>query len=149
MAKRPSKFDKHIDTTVEAAMGDAISEFESLAGEMRDWYDNMPENLQSGSKGDSVGEAADTLEGISEVEVPDAIKDLKVEYTERQQKTSRSARRDYACRLLQGAIDEAQSWMDDEANAEHEDFDAVGSFLDEAQSALDEAEGVDFPGMMG
>jgi hypothetical protein len=148
MAKRKSKYDRMIDTTVEAAVADALSEFESLGEEMRDWYDNMPENLQSGSKGDEVSEAADQLESIdTSIEVPEAVKVLPVKYEERQDRQSRSARCGYAVTLLDVAINVAQEWMDDEANKEHPERDDVETFIDDATNAKDEAEGTSFPGM--
>lgn len=147
-ATRKSKYDVTIDTTLEAAVDDSLSEFETLGSEMRDWYDNMPENLQDGDKGSQVNESADVLEGIdTSIDVPEVLKELPIKYEERQAKQSRAARRDYAVRLLQEAIDAANTWV--EGNEKHEAMDDVEAFLDEAQNALDEAEGVDFPGMMG
>jgi hypothetical protein len=148
--KRKSKYDRDINTTVGAAAPDALSEFETLGTEMRDWYDSMPEQFQSGDKGNAVEEAASTLENIPlDIDVPAAISELPVQYTERQDKTSRAARRDYAVMLLSMAISAAQEWYDDEANAKHAEYDDVGTFIEEAQQAQEEAEGVDFPGMMG
>ena len=37
---------------------------EELAGEMRDWKDNLPESLQDSEKGDSLEEAASALEEL-------------------------------------------------------------------------------------
>jgi len=148
--KRKSKYDRDINTTVGAAVPDALSEFQSLGEEMRDWYDNMPENLQGSDKGSQVEEAASALENIEQdIDVPEAVDSLPVRYTERQDKHSRSARRDYAVTLLSAAIAQAQDWLDDEANEEHDAHDDVETFIDAAQQALDEAEAVDFPGMMG
>jgi hypothetical protein len=144
--KRKSKYDVKINTNVEAAVGDSLSEFESLGEEMREWYDNMPENLQSGSKGDEVSEAVDALENINtSIDVPEVVKELPVVYEERQGKTSRSARCGYATTLLGVAISQVEAWI--EANEGHADMDDVEAFRDEAQNALDEAEGVSFPGM--
>lgn len=57
-AKRPKTY----DTTIRDALEDGVSEIESLAEEMRSWYDNMPEGFQNAERGERVGEAADTLE---------------------------------------------------------------------------------------
>lgn len=145
-AARKSKYDVDINTTVEAAIPDALAEFETLGEEMRDWFDNMPESLQGGSKGDEVSEAADALEDLGSVdEVPEAVKALPVQYTERQAKKSRAARNDYACTLLRAAIEQIDHWLDD--NVKHADHDDVEQFRDEVQDILDNAEGVTFPGM--
>lgn len=52
-------------------LGEAESEFdnakstvEELRDEMQDWYDGIPENLQSGSKAEDVQAAIDSLEEI-------------------------------------------------------------------------------------
>ena len=37
--------------TIASLVEDAKSDLESLADEMRSWYDNMPESFQSGDKG--------------------------------------------------------------------------------------------------
>jgi hypothetical protein len=144
-----SKYDVTIDTTVGAAVPDAMSEFESLAGEMRDWYDNMPENLQGGSKGEEVSSVADSLESIdANLDVPEAVKDLHFTYVENQKKRSRSARRDYAVNLLRTAMDEVEVWADEKKVAGEEEDDEVTSFLSATQEVLEIVDGLDFPGMM-
>jgi len=49
----------------ESMMQDAIGIVQELQQEMQDWYDNMPENLQGGGKGDEVQEAADNLQQLN------------------------------------------------------------------------------------
>lgn len=70
--------DAHVTTTRKEPaesradrLGEAESEFdnakstvEELRDEMQEWYDNMPENFQSGSKGDDVQSAVEALEEI-------------------------------------------------------------------------------------
>ena len=63
-----------ISTTVGDAISTAFGIIEDLATEMRDAYDNTPESLQSSGVGEARGEAADALEGISEVDdVPEQV----------------------------------------------------------------------------
>ena len=50
-------------------------EFRNLRDELEEWFENMPENLQSGSKAEQIQEAIDQLE-----EVIDSIEGI--EYTE-------------------------------------------------------------------
>lgn len=46
--------------------GEAKSEAESLRDELQGWKDNLPENLQSGSKADELDEAVQSLEEFIE-----------------------------------------------------------------------------------
>jgi hypothetical protein len=56
---------KRFTSTAGSLMEEAYSEITSLAEEMREWYDNLTEGLQSTDRGQRVSDAADTLEGIS------------------------------------------------------------------------------------
>lgn len=51
-------------SAAESDFDDAKSEVEALRDEMQEWYDNMPENLQGGAKGEEVQAAVDALEDI-------------------------------------------------------------------------------------
>lgn len=123
---------------IEEAASTAHSEFESLGDELRNWHDNMPENLQSGQKGDAIDDAAGTLEGISEINIPSFISDEKVQFQTRKIATSRSERRDEAVAMLQAVAEKLE-----ELKGELEE--AIG----EVEEAISEAEGVEFPGMFG
>lgn len=51
----------------DAALGrvsDAKTEIEELRDELQSWRDNLPENLQSGSKADALDEAISSLEDV-------------------------------------------------------------------------------------
>lgn len=45
-------------------IGEAKSELESLKEELEEWKNNLPENLQSGSKAEELDEAVSSLEDI-------------------------------------------------------------------------------------
>lgn len=45
-------------------VSDATGEVEALKDELQSWYDNLPENLQSGSKGDELSDAISQLEDL-------------------------------------------------------------------------------------
>lgn len=47
-----------------AMIEDAKSEVESLRDELQEWYDNLPEQFQNGSKGEEIQEAIDALEQL-------------------------------------------------------------------------------------
>jgi len=57
---------KTFDCGALAAIESGVQEIRDLAEEMREWFDNMPENLQGSDRGTRVEEAADTLEQFDE-----------------------------------------------------------------------------------
>jgi len=48
----------------ESSFEDAKGEVESLKDELQDWHDNLPENLQSGSKASEIEDAVSELESL-------------------------------------------------------------------------------------
>ena len=133
--------------TVSGLIDEGLSELQSLGEEMRSWYDGMPENLQSGGKGETVSQSADTLENLpTEIEVPESAAEAEVVYhlpKPKKRPPSRATRRDAAVNLLEiakGRLEELQQEQDEE------DFDTPINELDEAISA---ASDVEFPGMYG
>jgi hypothetical protein len=133
------------------AVSEAIGEIQSLAEEMREAYDNTPESLQSSGVGEARGEAADNLEQIDEPDVPEEVKDFNVEITDLPPKRrghSRRERRDQATYILEVCIDALNERIDmpDEKEAIKE---AAESCRDELETAKDNAECVEFPGMFG
>jgi predicted RNase H-like nuclease (RuvC/YqgF family) len=56
---RAKRFDE-----AKAKIEEAKSIFEELQEELQSWLDNLPENLQSSSKADSLNEAIDNLNTI-------------------------------------------------------------------------------------
>lgn len=97
-------------STVGALVSDAFAELQSLGEELREWYDNLPEGLQSTR--DDISEAADTLEGLTEPEeAPEAVREIEVEYRPlTKRKASRRDRRDQAVYEIGAAIEAAQAW---------------------------------------
>lgn len=132
-----------VDTTVGDAINTMCSCLEDLATELREWYDNMPENLQGGSK---VDEAANVLEDISEPDVPDFIKEAPVtfQHPPPKKRQSRAARRDDAVAYGQAALEVIEERL--EATEGGDDHGALESLRDDVQEIIDNAEGVDFPG---
>lgn len=57
---------------------DAKSRMEELRDELQNWYDNLPENLQSGSKADTLQSAIDELERC--VSSLDEVESASVEF---------------------------------------------------------------------
>lgn len=142
-----------IELSLETALDDAFSEVENLADEMRSWYDNMPENLQQGDKGCRVDEAASALENVQRLELPECLNSERKISVGRidGRKTSRAARLSEAVNLLELVKADAEQFVHDELEEGDEDNEAdeVNSFVNELQQAIDELEGVEFPGMFG
>jgi len=133
--------------TVGDAISSAYSVVEELAGEMREWYDNMPANLQGGSKGSEVSEIADALEDVSEPDVPACAADLPVTVTEpvTSKKQSRANRMSIAVRYAEAVVEvledldeEGDDWSDD-------DKQAIEACVQEVQAMVDEIQDVNFP----
>lgn len=136
------------ETSISAAVNTTFSGIEEIGGEMREWFDNMPENLQGGSKGDEVSEAADTLENISEPDVPACIADREftvITYPLKK-RASRSDRLDDYLDYARQAVDDMQQALD-EPHFSEEEKQEIETCIEETQSMIDEAEGVCFPGM--
>jgi hypothetical protein len=119
-------------------LADVYSEMDSLREELQEWLDNMPENLQNGSKADELREAIDQIEGVQEIECPKSLEKINVTWVARtKMRKSRAERRDDCLAALDAAI---QILIErDKADEE--------SLQSELQDAHDEYEAVDFPGM--
>lgn len=147
--RRPYRVERR-ETTIGGGISDAFSEIESLAEEMRETFDNMDGNgLGATDKCQRAGEAADALESISEVEVPECLQDVKVAYTElvnvrKGRGPSRATRLSNALNLLEACREAAE-----EADLVEDDADERDEFVNELDNAKGEAEGVEFPGMFG
>lgn len=144
------------ELTIEDAVSEAFGEIQSLAEEMREAFNNTPESLQSGGVGEARGEAADALENISEPDVPTELQGdkFKVKWAVRtltpkqQMKRSRSARCSEAVETLNMVVQRLDEINKDQTQTQ-EVRDVADSFSDEVQNIIDEAEGVEFPGMYG
>lgn len=134
-----------------AALTDAFSEITSLQEEMDEWASNLEDsNLANTQKCSDVRDAADTLTGVDELEVPKSFSDVEITYAEsvnrnKRRGPSRSVRRDNAATILdvvaQTAREQAEKAATDEAREELE------GFADELENHKDTIEGVEFPGM--
>ena len=149
-------------TTIGDAASSAFSMIEELAEEMREAFDNTPESLQSSAVGEARGEAADTLEGISEVDVPEFLADIAVVYSTPKygkRGPSRRQRRDEAVTMLDACTSVLEQEIPEakllEIIQEHKDQslaslrEAIEELASELTNAKDEADGVEFPGMFG
>lgn len=151
-------------STLDAAVSDAFADLQTLAEEMREAFDNMPESLQSSPYADGLTEAADSLEYMSEPSVPEMFKDaneVTIEWIEdRTKNLSRADRCNNAVNALRAALEyceelretleaEQRNAAGDEPETDKLDremrISAVDQFVDELNDVIDTAEGVEFP----
>jgi hypothetical protein len=93
----------HFTATVDGLVSDAYGEFESLASELSDWYDALPESFQQGDKGSQLEDAKGILENLSPPDVPPSVAELKVVYIPAEDASSRADRCSDACGRLTAA----------------------------------------------
>jgi hypothetical protein len=135
-------------STVTDIVDGAFAELEELGCEMQTWHENLPESFQSNDKGCMIEEAANTLQGLNRPDVPEAFGAIRVYCPPSRNGSSRASRRDHAVddlRIVVDALGEARAKChgDDQKLFGEE----IGSMVSELESAIEEAEGVEFPGM--
>lgn len=146
-----------VKSSAESAIEDAKSEIESLKDELQSWYDNLPEQFQSGDKGSQLEEAISQLENVEqyleEVDTEELPTDLEeFEYVLPNRKTtSRAKRLENVMAGIEAAHDTIQTKVDELGEEKDEQTADIKEILepicDSLQSALDEAQSVEFPGM--
>ena len=152
--RSPYKFVQH-QTTVSAAVGDAMSELQSLRDELTEWKENLEEKLSHTDKYSQLEDAINALEEHcdDDPDVPKMIAEMECTYTEMQPRSkrrgpSRARRCENAVAMLQAATDAAQEVVDDEQQ-EQEARDACEALVAELEEVIQSAEGVEFPTMYG
>lgn len=158
---------KPIEYSVADAVENGVSELTQLRDELQDWYDNLPENFQSGDKGSQLEEAigelddADSFDNSALVDAQDdegnpaAPSSLRFTFqASTKRRMSRADRCSEATSLLRTALDVVRNWLeaveyDDDGEADRDVDGEVASACDELENLLDRAEGVSFPGMYG
>lgn len=143
---------KHFTVTLADLVGDAFSEIESLAEEMGEWCDNMPENFQNGDKGSEVSEAKDSLENISTVELSGEAAKLTTVYIPAEDIDSRGDRLNECVTRLNLAAETLRDELDARTtaapkDAPYKDEEGWSDIVDELEGAAQEADGIGFPGM--
>lgn len=134
------------------AIGEVMSELETLGQEMRDWADNMPESRQGSDKHAEVEQCADTLEEQANADPVEAegmagLNDIKISIqdpTPTLRGNSRPARLAQALSVLSQVMAtlEAHSWLVELKEV----ADKLHASLEEIEGEL---EGIEFPGMFG
>ena len=137
-----------------SSVEDAYSALEELGGECREIVDNAEGGLAETQRIQTFDGTAGTLENLSAPDIPECVQELAISYSEavptrKRMATSRARRCENAVAVLTAAVAALEEWLDDEANAEHDDRDEVESLKDQLESDAGEAEGCEFPGMFG
>lgn len=138
------------ELTVESAVTDAQSGAEELRDELQEWFDNMPENLQNGSKAEEIQEAIDALEDVinADITIPDAVKDLPVQFQfSRKRRQSRANRAADFCSLMEAAAAVVENHVEESDELDDEAADEIQTFLSDLIDAANTLSDVTFPGM--
>lgn len=143
----PEKFnelrDTHYATTIGELIDDTFADIEGLAGEIRDWYDNLPQQFQDGSKGDELNECADNLEQIQAPDVPENLKDLRLVCLPMLDVKSRG---DQLASCVE-RLTSAKEFLEDAEKMKAENIEEATFLISEIDEAISGCEGVEFPGM--
>jgi hypothetical protein len=129
--------DQRFTTPLEDLVSAAQSEVESLAGELRDWHDNLPEGINSSDKAADIDEAASTLENITFPDLPDSLSTIKVLHLPALEQDSRPKRSAEVVSMLDDAIGALNSKADDLKQALEDARRAEGN-ANEAEPAKEE-----------
>lgn len=132
-------------TTLSVCVAGALEDLAMLAEELREWYDNMPENFQNGEKGAEVDDAASALENVEGINIPDHLEGLRVTYLITRRARSRADRRDDVVVSLMACTQALDERIREQTEA-REDPSQNQDVRDAIQGVIDEAESVDFPG---
>jgi len=160
------KFETTPSMAATAAISIFYSDAEELAGEARWWADSMPVTLQNSEKYETLYGIANTLEGFSQPDEPDIEEKIEcvVGISMRTGKKrgigeSRATRLSNACSHGSAGVEALREWAEEqrekleeasEASAETEKLlDEIDQFCSEVEDHVSEAEGLDFPSMMG
>lgn len=134
-------------TTVDALLEDGYGEIEQLASEVRDWFDNLGDNLQQSDKGQCLDEAASSLENIDKPEIPEKAAEIQIVFLPSFDLGSRAKRASEAADMIRSAGTAIHEWLGDNDINEGDLYDELTELADQCESHADEVEAVEFPGM--
>lgn len=141
-----------IKGAAEDALSSAYGELQSLRDDVREVYDNAQDypGLAATGRIGTMGETADALDAFvdEEVELPECVAGLIVEYPDRAARDTRSARRDWAVSVMEEVRDAVRDYAEDEDTG-RDDADAASDAAEAIDDHLSQAEGLEFPGRNG
>lgn len=143
-----------VKSAVDDFLSGAVAEIEELAGEMREWAENMEAGgLGHTDKYQEVEAAADALENIYlEVDLPEAVVSL-IGSIETMNSTpygrkpmSRSMRASNTAAVLSAVAETLDEYRDEELYST-DIIESVDSQIEQCENAANELEAVEFPSM--
>lgn len=158
---------KRFTTTIDGVFEDAKNSLEELASEIREAYDQMPESLQQGSRGETIDNTASTLEGLDFDDCPEVCSHIEIVYFPSADLSTRSKRASEYADMLTTIKSHLDDWVaehkpDDEesvkmtfkdssgADVEVEvDWSELEEFGDACERLADEIQNCEFPGYTG
>jgi dsDNA-binding SOS-regulon protein len=154
--KRPAYKSVEYKGTV-SSVTDAYDSLEELASEVREIVDNSPEGLNQTQRIQTLDEAAGTLESLSRPDVPEAVAELAIAYseahpTDKRREPSRAIRASNYASVLRAASDRVREQLEahrEETDEDQDEWDDMEQFANQLDEDADAVEGCEFPGMMG
>jgi hypothetical protein len=146
-------------SAAEDLVSQALGEIESLAEELRSWFDNMPESFQQADKGQAIDEAAQALEDISSFDPDALVAALPVVHLPDERVSSRSDRACEAAATLRDVQEAAEAarealtaeipgWVESDGTTSPDAIrEALSELEQQCGDVIDTIEGVEFPGM--
>lgn len=144
--------DKRFAISVSEALSSACSEVDCLKDELQDWFDNLPEQFQSGDKGSQLEEAISQMDNITEPDIPECLNDVNFVHIPSINPSSRSSRCFEVISLLESTAQTINDFLegleDKEASDENkENIDSTAELRDTVEEMINDLQSVEFPGM--
>lgn len=132
------------------AIASAYEGIDNLAEEMDNWASGMEEgNLANSEKCQLAREAADSLQNVSQPDVPEFLQETDVYWNEQVKRNEpRWLRLANIVQCLQAVVEKLSELSEDESTKE-EQREEIDQLKDEVESTLSDIESVEFPGMFG
>jgi cell division septum initiation protein DivIVA len=154
-----------VTSTIASCISDMYSEAQELASELQEVVDAIPENLQEGTRSQTLQETISTLEGLSEPSEVENMPDAPVTYSisvkggKKRGTESRATRASNIAACGRAGAEAITQWIEDnqpddkmseEDRKEREDLiSELEQYADEVGGHADEIESCEYPGMMG
>ena len=144
-ALKTAKFTRSLSDLID----EAYSEIKTLAEEMQEVHDNMPENLQETELGNARQEAADQLSDVQRPEIPNVLESLTVLHYPSSKLSSRSDRAAEAVSILYDCATQTDDWVAEQQDKGVDLEDCCDEFTNQLRDDISTVEDVEFPGMYG
>lgn len=150
----------YFTVSLEQLVDKALSITQELGEELREWYDNLNEFLQTSDKALTLAESADALESIDVCSRPKHYERITTVHYPALDAVSRAARAAEAREMFYAVSQAARAYVDNPGTDTTNLYAADGSliklntdelleFADNCDDAARELENVEFPGMCG